>query len=68
MRSSSSRSSSPRSRQPAGRLEPGAGHYDWPETLDALEAIGYRGWLAMECGLSGPVDQVLPKVAEVLSR
>ncbi|WP_371400502.1 sugar phosphate isomerase/epimerase [Kribbella sp. NBC_00662] len=52
----------------SNRLEPGAGHYDWPETLDALEAIGYNGWLAMECGLSGPVDQVLPKVAKLLSR
>jgi sugar phosphate isomerase/epimerase len=52
----------------SNRLEPGAGHYDWPETLDALEAIGYQGWLAMECGLSAPVDQVLPKVAKLLSR
>jgi sugar phosphate isomerase/epimerase len=51
----------------SNRLEPGAGHYDWPETLQALEAIGYEGWLAMECGLSGPVDQVLPKVAKLLS-
>ncbi|TCC57699.1 sugar phosphate isomerase/epimerase [Kribbella pittospori] len=52
----------------SNRLEPGAGHYDWPETLQALEAIGYNGWLAMECGLSGPVDQVLPRVAKLLSR
>ncbi|TKK83512.1 sugar phosphate isomerase/epimerase [Kribbella jiaozuonensis] len=52
----------------SNRLEPGAGHYDWPETLDALEAIGYNGWLAMECGVSGPVDQVLPKVAKLLTR
>jgi sugar phosphate isomerase/epimerase len=51
----------------SNRLEPGAGHYDWTETLDALDAIGYQGWLAMECGLSGPVDQVLPKVAKLLS-
>ncbi|MEV5963144.1 sugar phosphate isomerase/epimerase family protein [Kribbella sp. NPDC051952] len=50
------------------RLEPGAGHYNWPETLDALESIGYQGWLAMECGLSTSVDEVLPKVAELLSR
>ena len=50
------------------RLEPGAGHYDWADTLDALDAIGYQGWLAMECGLSGPVDHVLPMAAKVLSR
>jgi sugar phosphate isomerase/epimerase len=50
------------------RLEPGHGHYDWPETLDALEAIGYDGWLAMECRLSGPPAEVLPKVAALLKR
>src|SRR5437763_1235296 len=50
------------------RLEPGHGHYDWPETLDALEAIGYDGWLAMECRLSGPPAEVLPRVAELLRR
>jgi sugar phosphate isomerase/epimerase len=52
----------------SNRLEPGAGHYDWPETLAALEAIDYQGWLAMECGLSAAVDQVLPEVAKLLSR
>ena len=51
----------------SNRLEPGAGHYDWPETLDALESIGYQGWLAMECGLSAPVADVLPRVARLLS-
>jgi sugar phosphate isomerase/epimerase len=50
------------------RLEPGHGHYDWPETLDALEAIGYEGWLAMECRLSGPPAAVLPGVADLLRR
>ena len=30
----------------SNRLEPGADHYDWPETLAALETIGYDGWLA----------------------
>lgn len=52
----------------SGRLEPGNGHYDWPATLDALESIGYDGWLAMECGLSGPAAEVLPRVAELLRR
>ena len=37
------------------------------ETLDALESIGYQGWLAMECGLSAPVADVLPRVARLLS-
>ena len=52
----------------SGRLEPGNGHYDWEETLDALDDILYDGWLAMECGLSGPADQVLPGVAKLLKR
>lgn len=50
------------------RLEPGHGHYDWPETIDALEAVGYSGWLAMECRLSGPPAEVLPGVARLLRR
>jgi sugar phosphate isomerase/epimerase len=52
----------------SNRLEPGAGHYDWPETLDALDDIGYQGWLAMECGLSGPPGEVLAEVARLLRR
>lgn len=50
------------------RLEPGHGHYDWTDTLDALQAIGYEGWLAMECRLSGPPAEVLPRVAALLKR
>jgi sugar phosphate isomerase/epimerase len=52
----------------SNRLEPGAGHYDWDETLEALEDIGYDGWLAMECRLSGPPAEVLPKVSKLLKR
>jgi sugar phosphate isomerase/epimerase len=52
----------------SNRLEPGQGHYDWSDTLDALEAIGYEGWLAMECGLSGPPAEVLAPVAALLKR
>jgi sugar phosphate isomerase/epimerase len=44
----------------SNRLEPGAGHIDWPATLAALWAIGYDKELAFECRLSGEVDQVLP--------
>lgn len=50
----------------SNRLEPGSGHYNWPETLHALDEIGYDGWLAMECRLSGPAREVLPRVAELL--
>jgi sugar phosphate isomerase/epimerase len=44
----------------SNRLEPGAGHIDWPVILDALWAIGYDQELAFECRLSGEVDEVLP--------
>jgi sugar phosphate isomerase/epimerase len=50
----------------SNRLEPGAGHYDWPATIQALHDIGYDGWLAMECGLSGPSADVLPRVSALL--
>lgn len=49
------------------RLEPGAGHLDWPACLDALADIGYDGWLAMECRLSGPPVEV-PRVSALLKR
>lgn len=52
----------------SNRMEPGAGHYDWDETLTALEDIGYDGWLAMECTLSGPAREVLPRVSTLLKR
>lgn len=52
----------------SNRLEPGNGHYDWADTLDALRDIEYDGWLAMECGLSGTADEVLPGVSRLLKR
>ena len=52
----------------SNRLEPGAGHYDWDETITALEDIGYDGWMAMECRLSGAPADVLPGVAKLLKR
>lgn len=50
----------------SNRLEPGAGHLDWPAFLGALHRIGYTGDLAAECRLSGPAEQVLPKAAATL--
>jgi sugar phosphate isomerase/epimerase len=44
----------------SNRLEPGAGHIDWPVILDAIWAVGYDKELAFECRLSGEVDEVLP--------
>jgi sugar phosphate isomerase/epimerase len=51
----------------SNRLEPGAGHFDWPGFHDVLEEIGYDGWLVLECRhLSGSPAKVLPSVPEVL--
>jgi sugar phosphate isomerase/epimerase len=52
----------------SNRLEPGAGHVDWAAIMKALDDVGYAGWMAMECGISGPTLDVLPKVAALLRK
>jgi sugar phosphate isomerase/epimerase len=52
----------------SNRLEPGAGHVDWAAITAALDDIGYAGWMAMECGISGPPLEVLPKVSALLRK
>lgn len=52
----------------SNRLEPGAGHVDWPLIGATLRAIGYDGPIALESRLSGPADDVLPRVAPLLRR
>ncbi|MFJ8827859.1 TIM barrel protein [Streptomyces sp. NPDC102467] len=43
----------------SNRFQPGAGHLDWPAWLSALHTIGYEGYLAAECRLTGdPVEAV----------
>ena len=43
------------------RKEPGTGSIDFRPGFAALRKIGYQGWMALECGLSGPADAVLPR-------
>ena len=51
------------------RLEPGQGHLAWDEVFASLRRIGYDGWATMECNLSGPAADVLPRaVAFVRAR
>ena len=52
----------------SNRLEPGAGHVDWPLTCATLIAIGYDGPVAVESRLSGPAAVVLPRVPALLRR
>lgn len=50
----------------SNRLEPGAGHLDWPLVLASLQAARYDGYLAFECRLSGPPASVLPRAVAQL--
>src|SRR5919112_5432511 len=50
----------------SNRLEPGAGHLDWTALLACLDEIGYAGWLAFECRLSGNPARVLPRATAML--
>lgn len=52
----------------SNRLQPGAGHVDFAGAFRALADIGYSGYLAMESGLDGDPDVVLPAVAKLLRR
>jgi sugar phosphate isomerase/epimerase len=50
----------------SGRLQPGVGHLDWQPLMEAFRAVGYDGWLAMECGIRGDTELALADVARVL--
>lgn len=52
----------------SNRLQPGAGHLDWPAFLGALDAIGYRGDLALECRLRGNPRDAVASVPAFLQR
>jgi sugar phosphate isomerase/epimerase len=50
----------------SNRLQPGAGHTDFAGTFDALRGIGFDGHMAMECGIRGDAEKVLPEVVRHL--
>ncbi|MFI6348510.1 sugar phosphate isomerase/epimerase family protein [Streptomyces sp. NPDC050560] len=52
----------------SNRLQPGAGHLDWPAWLGALDAIGYDGHLAVECRLSGDPAAAVRSIPAHLAR
>ncbi|HZP83979.1 MAG TPA: sugar phosphate isomerase/epimerase family protein [Chthonomonadaceae bacterium] len=43
------------------RKEPGSGDIDFRAIMAALKEVGFTGYMAFECGLSGPAEQVLPR-------
>lgn len=49
------------------RVEPGPGSLDFKPGFRALKAIGYQGWIEVECRqLSGTAAEVLPKSVDYL--
>lgn len=43
------------------RLEPGSGSIDFRSVFTALKEIGFTGYMAFECGLTGAAGEVLPR-------
>jgi len=50
------------------RKEPGSGCLDFKTPFKALKRIKFKGFMALECGLSGPAEVVLPKCVRYLKR
>jgi sugar phosphate isomerase/epimerase len=50
----------------SNRAHPGTGHVDFGAALVTLEDIGFDGYMALECGLRGDPEVVLPEVAGFL--
>lgn len=52
----------------SNRLQPGAGHLDWAALLGTLDAVGYRGFLAVECRLRGEPAAAVAAIPGFLRR
>jgi sugar phosphate isomerase/epimerase len=52
----------------SNRLQPGTGHLDFAGAFGALSAIGYDGWLALECRLRGEPAEALAATTRFLAR
>ncbi len=48
------------------RKEPGSGDIDFKAIFTALKSVSFTGYMAFECGLTGPGAEVLPKSAAFL--
>jgi sugar phosphate isomerase/epimerase len=48
------------------RKEPGSGCIDFRAGFAALKRAGFQGYAALECGLTGPADEVLPRCVAYL--
>lgn len=52
----------------SNRFQPGAGHLDWAVLLGTLDAVGYQGYLALECRLRGDPATAVAAVPGFLRR
>jgi sugar phosphate isomerase/epimerase len=52
----------------SNRFQPGAGHLDWAALLGTLDAVGYQGYLALECRLRGEPATAVAAVPAFLRR
>lgn len=52
----------------SNRNQPGTGHIDWAAHLATLDAIGYDGYLALECRLRGDPETALPQTAAFIRK
>ncbi len=50
----------------SNRLQPGAGHTDFAGAIEALQSVGFDGYMAMECGIRGDVREALTEVVRHL--
>ncbi len=50
----------------SNRLQPGRGHLDFGPGFAALKAVGYDGFLGIECRIDGAIDQVMPDTVALL--
>jgi sugar phosphate isomerase/epimerase len=48
------------------RKEPGSGATNFRAGFAALKRLGFQGFGALECGLTGPADEVLPRCVSYL--
>jgi sugar phosphate isomerase/epimerase len=52
----------------SNRFQPGAGHIDWGALLGTLDAVGYEGFLAVECRLRGEPSAAVAAIPGFLRR
>jgi sugar phosphate isomerase/epimerase len=51
----------------SNRLLPGHGLLNWPDIFDALNTVGYDGYVNLECSTTGDPSVTLPATAASLS-